>query len=162
MGFMHDTLQYTCAPGSRAPALAPCHDEITFGLLYAVQRRTSSCPLSHDEVVHGKGIAARRRWSRRLTPHKFAMLARLLRDSCGRYPGKKLLFMGQEFAHAPTSGISRLSSLDWQLPRSSRGTRAMQSAGSRSAMAFIASGPRVAARATANPTACEWLVADDS
>ena len=71
------------------------HDEMTFGLLYAFTENFV-LPLSHDEVVHGKGSLLAQDAGRRLAAVR--QPARLLRASCGRYPGKKLLFMGQEFA----------------------------------------------------------------
>jgi 1,4-alpha-glucan branching enzyme len=90
MGWMHDTLDYM----SKEPVHRPWHhDRITFGLLYA-HAENFFLPLSHDEVVHGKGsILARMpgdEWQR------FANLRAYYALMWG-YPGKKLLFMGQEF-----------------------------------------------------------------
>ena len=89
MGWMHDTLTYLRQdPVHRRYH----HDHLTFGLLYAFHENFI-LPLSHDEVVHGKGPLLDRMpgddWQR------FANL-RLLYAYMYAYPGKKLLFMGNE------------------------------------------------------------------
>jgi 1,4-alpha-glucan branching enzyme len=89
MGWMHDTLDYL----SKDPVYRPWHhDRMTFGLLYAFAENFV-LPLSHDEVVHGKRSLLERmpgdEWQR------FANLRALYAVMWG-YPGKKLLFMGQE------------------------------------------------------------------
>lgn len=91
MGWMHDTLQYV----SRDPIYRRYHhDNITFGIHYAFSERFI-LPLSHDEVVHGKrsliGKMPGDRWQR------FANL-RAYYAFMWTHPGKKLLFMGGEFA----------------------------------------------------------------
>jgi 1,4-alpha-glucan branching enzyme len=106
MGFMHDTLQYM----SRDPVhRTHHHNELTFGLLYAFSENFV-LPLSHDEVVHGKGSLLKKMggddWQ------KFAGLRAYYAFMWG-YPGKKLLFMGQEFA--PWEEWSEARSLDWHL-----------------------------------------------
>jgi 1,4-alpha-glucan branching enzyme len=90
MGWMHDTLAYL----HEDPIHRRYHHErLTFGLLYAFSENFM-LPFSHDEVVHGKGSLAARMpgdsWQR------FANL-RLLFTYLFTYPGKKLLFMGDEF-----------------------------------------------------------------
>jgi 1,4-alpha-glucan branching enzyme len=106
MGWMHDTLDYM--------ALDPVHrrwhhDRMTFGLLYA-WTENFVLPLSHDEVVHGKGsILARMpgdEWQR------FANLRAYYGFMWGQ-PGKKLLFMGQEFAQSREWDFA--GSLEWWL-----------------------------------------------
>jgi 1,4-alpha-glucan branching enzyme len=106
MGFMHDTLKYM----SREPVhRSHHHDEITFGLLYAFTENFV-LPLSHDEVVHGKGSLLSKMsgddWQ------KFANLRAYYAFMWG-YPGKKLLFMGQEFAQRRE--WSEKGPLDWDL-----------------------------------------------
>ena len=106
MGFMHDTLQYM----ARDPVhRGHHHDDITFGLLYAFSENFV-LPLSHDEVVHGKGSLLSKMsgddWQ------KFANLRAYYTLMWG-YPGKKLLFMGQEFAQRREWDENR--ALDWEL-----------------------------------------------
>jgi 1,4-alpha-glucan branching enzyme len=106
MGWMHDSLQYL----SRDPVHRHYHhDELTFGLLYAFSENFM-LPLSHDEVVHGKGSMLAKmpgdEWQR------FANL-RLLYAYQFTYPGAKLLFMGNEFGQEREWSHAR--SLDWEL-----------------------------------------------
>lgn len=106
MGFMHDTLNYL----KRDPIhRRHHHTELTFGLLYAFSENFV-LPLSHDEVVHGKGTLLAKMagdaWQ------KFATLRAYYAFMWG-YPGKKLLFMGQDFA--PWNEWSESRSLDWHL-----------------------------------------------
>ena len=106
MGWMHDTLQYMAKePVHRRHH----HDEITFGLTYAFTENFV-LPLSHDEVVHGKGSLLTKMsgddWQ------QFANLRAYLAMMWG-YPGKKLLFMGQEFAQRREWSEER--ALDWDL-----------------------------------------------
>ncbi|NML93248.1 1,4-alpha-glucan branching protein GlgB [Novosphingobium olei] len=106
MGFMHDTLKYM----ARDPVHRRYHhDEITFGLMYAFAENFV-LPLSHDEVVHGKSSLINKMagddWQ------KFASLRAYYGLMWG-YPGKKLLFMGQEFAQRREWSEAR--SLDWDL-----------------------------------------------
>jgi 1,4-alpha-glucan branching enzyme len=104
MGWMHDSLQYIAKdPMYRTHH----HSELTFSMLYAYNEKFV-LPISHDEVVHGKG----------------SMLSKMPGDSWQRFanlraylcfmwahPGKQLLFMGQEFAQA--SEWSEARGLDW-------------------------------------------------
>ena len=106
MGWMHDTLDYMAEdPVHRQWH----HDRMTFGMVYAYTENFV-LPLSHDEVVHGKKSILGRMpgddWQR------FANLRAYYGFMWGQ-PGKKLLFMGQEFAqeHEWKSDYS----LDWHL-----------------------------------------------
>lgn len=106
MGWMHDTLQYL----SENPIHRKYHhDELTFRMIYAFNENFV-LPLSHDEVVHGKGSLVGKmpgdRWQ------KLANL-RLLYGYMFLQPGKKLIFMGGEFAQ--WEEWDHDSSLDWDL-----------------------------------------------
>jgi 1,4-alpha-glucan branching enzyme len=104
MGWMHDTLAYMAHdPIHRKHH----HDQLTFSLIYAFSENYI-LPLSHDEVVHGKGSILQKmpgdRWQR------FANV-RLLYTFMYGHPGKKLLFMGNEFAQ--DREWNHDESLDW-------------------------------------------------
>ena len=118
MGWMHDTLAYA----ARDPLHRKFHHhELTFRMVYAMNENFV-LPLSHDEVVHGKGPL----WDKMPGDEwqKFANL-RAMYAYMFAMPGKKLLFMGAEFAqrqewrhdgqldwfelnHAPNAGVQRL------------------------------------------------------
>jgi len=106
LGWMHDTLGYF----SKDPVHRRFHhNNLTFGLLYAFNENFI-LPISHDEVVHGKGSLLRKmpgdRWQ------KFANLRALLAWMWA-HPGKQMIFMGCEFAQ--DSEWSHDDSLDWHL-----------------------------------------------
>jgi 1,4-alpha-glucan branching enzyme len=94
MGWMHDTLSYM---GQDPVHRRWHHDRMTFGLIYAWDERFV-LPLSHDEVVYGKGSILARMpgdaWQ------KFANVRAYYTFMYG-HPGKKLMFMGDEFAQGP-------------------------------------------------------------
>ena len=106
MGWMHDTLKYF----QKNPVYRRFHHgDITFSLVYAFTE-SFQLPLSHDEVVHGKGSLLGRmpgdEWQR------FANL-RLLFAYMYTHPGSKLLFMGGEFGQSAEWSHER--GLDWWL-----------------------------------------------
>ena len=106
MGWMHDTLEYLQhEPIHRVYH----HNELTFSILYAWSENFM-LPLSHDEVVHGKGQLVNKfpgdRWQ------KVATL-KALYGFMWAHPGKKLLFMGSEFAQ--NDEWSESAGLQWHL-----------------------------------------------
>ncbi len=150
MGFMHDTLEYFAKePVHRKHH----HSQITFGLVYAFSENFV-LPLSHDEVVHGKGTLLTKMagddWQ------KFATLRAYYAFMWG-YPGKKLLFMGQEFAQRGEWSEER--ALDWYLldKPEHRGVRSLV----RDLNRLYRSRPALHAR-DCEPEGFEWLIVDDS
>ncbi|MGY4099794.1 1,4-alpha-glucan branching protein GlgB [Nocardia sp. R16R-3T] len=104
MGWMHDTLGYL----GRDPIHRSWHhNEITFSLVYAWSENYV-LPISHDEVVHGKGTL----WTR-MPGDEFAKAAsvRALLAYMWSHPGKQLLFMGQDFGQFREWSHDR--GLDW-------------------------------------------------
>jgi len=106
MGWMHDTLAYL---GHEPVHRSYHHGEMTFAMVYAYSERFV-LPLSHDEVVHGKGSLWQRMpgddWNK-------AAGVRALLAFMWAHPGKQLLFMGGEFGQEQEWAESQ--SLDWQL-----------------------------------------------
>ena len=118
MGWMHDTLTFM----SQDPVHRRFHyGQMTFGLVYAFAENFV-LPLSHDEVVHGKGSLLAKmpgdRWQ------KFANLRAYL-GFMWTHPGKKLLFMGGEFGQEREWNHDR--ALDWHLlaERDHRGVQSL-------------------------------------
>jgi 1,4-alpha-glucan branching enzyme len=106
MGWMHDTLNYV----AHEPVHRQWHhNELTFSMMYAYSENFVM-PISHDEVVHGKGSLLNKipgdRWQKMAT-------LRCLYAYMWAHPGKQLLFMGQEFAQGAEWSEAR--SLDWWL-----------------------------------------------
>jgi len=150
MGFMHDTLRYMSRD---AVHRRYHHDDLTFGLVYAFSENFV-LPLSHDEVVHGKGSLLNKMsgddWQ------KFANLRAYYAFMWG-YPGKKLLFMGQEFAQRREWSEER--ALDWDL------CDAPAHAGIRNLVKDLNRlyrTKRALHAADCDPGGFEWLIVDDA
>src|ERR687897_2267614 len=150
MGWMNDTLRsLTQEPIHRQYH----HNLLTFSLMYAFTENFI-LPLSHDEVVHGKGSMLSKmpgdRWQ------KLANL-RSLYAFMWAHPGKKLLFMGQEFAQEAEWSHER--SLDWHL---------LEDAGNAGVQAVVRDLNRVLRAEPAlwsqdaEPAGFEWIDANDA
>ena len=150
MGWMHDTLEYLQhEPIHRSYH----HNEITFSILYAWSENFM-LPLSHDEVVHGKGSLVNKfpgdRWQ------KLATL-RALYGFMWAHPGKKLLFMGQEFAQ--NDEWNQEAGLQWYL------TEFAEHSGVQSALADINLNYKrhpALWEKDVSPEGFQWIVGDDS
>jgi len=150
MGWMHDTLQYM----ERDPIhRRHHHHDLTFGMVYAYSERFI-LPLSHDEVVHGKGSLLGK------MPGDTATRLANLRAYYGymwAHPGKKLLFMGGELAQPHEWHHD--GHLDWNL---------LDDRGHRGVQRVVADLNRLYAelpelhRRDADPAGFAWLVGDDS
>jgi 1,4-alpha-glucan branching enzyme len=150
MGWMHDTLRFmSMDPVHRRYQ----HHDLTFGLLYAFTENFI-LPLSHDEVVHGKGSLLGKmpgdRWQR------FANLRAYYGFMWG-HPGKKLLFMGGEIAQEREWNHD--VSLDWHLLDDPlhRGVHSLVRDLNRLHRELPALHQR-----DAEPSGFQWLVADDA
>jgi 1,4-alpha-glucan branching enzyme len=150
MGWMHDTLDYI---GKDPIHRQYHHDRMTFGLLYAFTENFI-LPLSHDEVVHGKHSLLGRMpgddWQR------FANLRAYYGFMFG-HPGKKLLFMGNEFAQIGEWRHDH--SLDWHLLEEAKhaGIQALV----RDLNRLYRSLPALH-ELDCDSAGFEWLIADDS
>lgn len=106
MGWMHDSLNYVKHESVHKKYH---HDEMTFSLMYAFSENFV-LPFSHDEVVHGKGSLIQRmpgdRWQALANLRTFLAFM-------WAHPGKKLIFMGSEFAQSTEWSSER--GLEWQL-----------------------------------------------
>lgn len=150
MGWMHDTLHYM----QEQPIYRRWHHgEITFGLVYAFSERFM-LPLSHDEVVYGKGSLIRKmpgdEWQR------FANLRAYL-GFMWAYPGKKLLFMGCEIAQ--DREWNHDTGIDWDLLDDAKHA-GMQALVRDLNQAYVDQ-PALHAK-DCDPTGFQWVVVDDS
>jgi 1,4-alpha-glucan branching enzyme len=149
MGWMHDTLEYM---RREAVHRRWHHEQLTFRAIYA-EHENFVLPLSHDEVVHGKGALVAKLpgddWQRHAN-------LRLLYGYQWSLPGKKLLFMGGELA--TTREWNQDDVLDWQ---------GLDSALRRGVLDWVRDVNAIYRRHPAlhrrdcKPGALEWLVADD-
>jgi 1,4-alpha-glucan branching enzyme len=150
MGWMHDTLQYF----SHDPIHRKYHhNQLSFRMIYAFNENFC-LPLSHDEVVHGKGSL----WGRMPGDEwqKNANL-RLLYGYMYAMPGKKLLFMGDEFGQQ--SEWHHDASLQWDLleqPAHSSMQRWVSN------LNHFYSGERALHEFDCDPAGFEWIDANDS
>jgi 1,4-alpha-glucan branching enzyme len=150
MGWMHDTLHYM----ERDPIYRQYqHGGMTFGMVYAYSEKFM-LPISHDEVVHGKGSLLNKmpgdEWQ------KFANMRAYL-AFMWMHPGKKLLFMGCEIAQSREWNHDR--SLDWHLldqPRHAGMQRLV-----RDLNQLYASMPALHAL-DCDPAGFRWVVLDDA
>ncbi len=151
MGWMHDTLDYF----SHDPIHRRYHhSELTFGLIYAWSENFV-LPLSHDEVVHGKGSLLNK-----MPGDRWQQLANLraLYSWMWAHPGKQLLFMGSELA--PEREWNHEQELDWWILEhwdAHRGVRDLL----RALNGVYRSTPALW-RADDTPEGFEWVDADDS
>ncbi|MBB5214798.1 1,4-alpha-glucan branching protein GlgB [Parapusillimonas granuli] len=155
MGWMHDTLSYM----ARDPIHRTYHHhEMTFGMVYAYSENFI-LPLSHDEVVHGKGSLYGKMpgdaWQRH------ANLRAYLGFMWG-HPGKKLLFMGGELAQQVE--WNHEAALDWAGLEPGRPEAAMRAGMQRLVRELNALYRRLPALhgADADPTGFAWTVGDDT
>ncbi len=150
MGWMHDTLHYV----EEQPVYRKYHHgEMTFGLVYAFSEKFV-LPVSHDEVVYGKGSLFGKmpgdRWQ------KFANMRAYL-GFMWTHPGKKLLFMGSEFAQEREWNHDH--GLDWHL-LDDPANKGMQSL-VRDLNAAYRGHPALHAR-DCEPDGFRWVVLDDA
>ncbi len=149
LGWMHDTLRFLARPPRERGS---SHGDVTFGLTYAWSERFV-LPLSHDEVVHGKGSLIAKmpgdRWQR------FATL-RCLYAWMWAHPGQQLLFMGGELAQEREWDHDR--PLDWELldDRAHRGVQHLVGELNR-----LQAAERALWAADATPDGFRWIAADD-
>ncbi|WP_233843898.1 1,4-alpha-glucan branching protein GlgB [Dyella sp. 2HG41-7] len=150
MGWMHDSLNYM----SRDPLYRRYHhNDLTFSMVYAYTEKFI-LPLSHDEVVHGKGSLISRmpgdRW------RKFANL-RAYFGFMWTHPGKKLLFMGGEFAQQREWHHDR--PLDWHLLKDPMHDGVQKLVGDLNSL--LVHEPALH-RCDHDPEGFEWVVGDDA
>ncbi|HUH40346.1 MAG TPA: alpha amylase C-terminal domain-containing protein, partial [Castellaniella sp.] len=150
MGWMHDTLRYM----QRDPIhRRHHHGDLSFGLSYAFAERFI-LPLSHDEVVHGKGALARRMAG---DPAQRLDALKAYLGFMWSHPGKKLLFMGGEIGQ--WREWNHDDSVDWNL---------LDDPAHRSVQQLVAQLNRLYAQwpalhvGDADPQGFSWVIGDDS
>ncbi|QLB16122.1 1,4-alpha-glucan branching enzyme [Mannheimia varigena] len=152
MGWMNDTLRYM----QKDPIYRRYHHNLmTFGMTYQYSEQFV-LPLSHDEVVHGKGSLLNKMpgdcWQ------KFANLRAYYGYMWG-YPGKKLLFMGNEFAQGKEWSFEE--SLDWYLLGEEGGDWHKGMLGWVKALNHLYTQTPALFEQDYDPAGFEWLVVDD-
>ncbi|ARU94773.1 1,4-alpha-glucan branching protein GlgB [Tatumella citrea] len=152
MGWMNDSLRYM----QLDPAYRKYHHNLmTFGMAYAYTENFM-LPLSHDEVVHGKGSLLDKMpgdcWQ------KFASL-RAYYGYMWAHPGKKLLFMGSEFAQGREWNVNQ--SLDWHLLEEAGGWHKGVQSLVRD-LNHCYTGHPAMYQLDFDPQGFEWLVVDDN
>ena len=150
MGWMHDTLRYI----AREPVHRRWHhNDLTFGLLYAFSERFV-LPLSHDEVVHGKGSLYGRvpgdAWQKLATLRAYFAFM-------WTYPGKKLLFMGGEMA-SPREW-DHDGEIDWDLLQDTGHGGVQRLIGD---LNRLYAGERALHARDAEPDGLRWAIGDDA
>ena len=150
MGWMHDSLMYM----SKEPIYRQYHHgEMTFSLVYAFSENYV-LPISHDEVVHGKGSLLRKmpgdRWQQLANLRAF--LAYMW-----SHPGKQLIFMGSEFGQE--AEWAEMRSLDWWLEQTPGHSGLQQLV--RDLNRFYTTHPQLWAL-DSDPAGFEWIDANDS
>jgi 1,4-alpha-glucan branching enzyme len=150
MGWMHDTLDYV----HHEPVHRKWHhNEMTFGLIYAFSEKFI-LPLSHDEVVHGKGSLYGKMpgddWQKLATLRAYFAFM-------WTHPGKKLLFMGGELGQIHE--WSHDGEIEWGLLREPRHAGLQRLVGDLNRLYA-----REAAlhREDAEPSGFSWLIGDDA
>ncbi|WP_051510318.1 1,4-alpha-glucan branching protein GlgB [Intrasporangium oryzae] len=150
MGWMNDSLRYLAEdPIHRSHH----HDKITFSLMYAFSENFI-LPISHDEVVHGKGSLLRKSHGSR--EEQMATLRAFL-AYIWSHPGKQLIFMGSEFGQEAEWADGR--SLDWWLLEQPLHYRVHALVKDLNA---IYRGNRALWELDADPAGFTWLNADDA
>ena len=148
---MHDSLQYM----SKEPIHRQYHHhQMTFSLMYAFSENFV-LPISHDEVVHGKGSLLRKmpgdRWQQLANVRAYLAFM-------WAHPGKQLMFMGNELGQEAEWAESR--SLDWWLRGDARGTPGCSSSSATSTASTRP--PRSCGRSDSDAAGFEWIDANDA
>lgn len=150
LGWMNDTLKYY----SKDPIYKKYeHNKLTFSMAYFYSDNFM-LPLSHDEVVHGKGTIINKLWGD--YDNKFALLRNLYAYQFG-HPGKKLNFMGNELASFDEWNEQK--SCPWELkayPKHDSVTRCMKD------LNFIYQHERPMYFEEHNPVHFRWLIVDNA
>ncbi|MCL6423764.1 1,4-alpha-glucan branching protein GlgB [Brachybacterium sp. JHP9] len=150
MGWMHDTLEYL---GEDPIYRQYSHSDLTFSMVYQYSENFV-LPISHDEVVHGKGSLIRKApgdaWQQAASERAYLALQ-------WTHPGKQLLFMGSEYGQ--TSEWNEAKGLDWWLLE--HAPHQGQQAFVRDLNALMHASPALY-ELDQDPAGFEWLIGDDA